>query len=266
MVNEQATQVHRSWEEFQDKMARPGAISSSNGTDLEFLMLTLGVYEWIASFKKANIFQDPKELLGFGDGLKLALEGGVKSSFGSIRQFVLAIKCLENGDGIPVFATAPVGPNNQEGANPTLWDVEAVAKHFTEIHMESAALACKSHEISGVVLLEMTQEDISSGNTVKFENLGDLRRFKQAIEDLRKLADSAPLHAPGQASQNIAKLSGAVVAALTSSHGPPAEFPIDFLRRCTLGFDDNTRLEGEGAFGKVPYHFLLYFLVLLHLL
>ena len=95
---------------------------------------------------------------------------------------------------------------------------------------------------------------------------GKTSLVQQAIKDLRKLADSAPLHAPGQASQNIAKLSGAVVAALTSSHGPPAEFPIDFLRRCTLGFDDNTRLEGEGAFGKVPYHFLLYFLVLLYLL
>ena len=246
-------------------MARPGAISSSNSTDLEYLMLTLGAYRWIDSFKKANIFQNPKELLGFGDELKLAFEGGVKSSFGSIRQFLLAIKRLENGDGIPAFATAPVGPNNRGGASPALWDVEAVAGHFTQINMEAAALACKAHEISGAVLLEMTQEDISSGNTVKFQNLYDLRSFKQAVEDLREKADSAPPNAAGQASENVAKLSVAVVAALTSSHGPPAEFPMDFLRRCTLGFDDDTRLEGEGAFGKVSFHLLLYCFICLYL-
>ena len=29
------------------------------------------------------------------------------------------------------------------------------------------------------------------------------------------------------------------------------EFPLEFLRRCTNGFDNESRLEGEGAFGKV---------------
>ena len=67
-------------------------------------------------------------------------------------------------------------------------------------------------------------------------------------------AREAALPVPAPAAQVVAdagRLSAAMVQALAGGgDGEPAEFPLDYLRRCTHGFHA-AHLEGEGAFGSV---------------
>ena len=102
-------------------------------------------------------------------------------------------------------------------------------------------------ELGTAVLLAMAENEINSSFSSHFEDLAQLQEFEAEVARIRERAEAAPVNKP---TESAVKLSGAVVAALTAS-GPPVEFPLEFLRRCTNGFDNESRLEGEGAFGKV---------------
>ncbi len=107
----------------------------------------------------------------------------------------------------------------------------------------------------------MTADDVA--RVLQFQSIPETAAFMDAVTRLR--ASDVGLPAAQQAASDDARLSAAVIRALTAGVGGSggegaiggaadcelAEFPMSYVRRCTRFDLGDTHVIGEGAFGKV---------------
>ncbi len=104
----------------------------------------------------------------------------------------------------------------------------------------------------------MTADDVA--RVLQFQSIPQISAFMNTVTQLR--ASDAGLPAAQQAASDDARLSEAVIYALTGVGGGGgeggegagrelAEFPMSYIRRCTRFDLGDMHVIGEGAFGKV---------------
>lgn len=234
------------WKRWLKKLGTPHAVAQLNDDEFTLLMITLGRCHWIKCFAEHKI--TAKILAGVTDDmLRQVLEGADRASFGEIREFVLAVQALEGGRGLFPKIAESDGETNRPLEE---WSFEAVAKHFESLNMKVAADRCRNLQINGRVLLSISRDDIFRHLALPGGVEGALA-FETAVSELRGWTAKLGPDPRSVASHNVTdeRLSVTMVEALAGG-GQPAEFPLEYIRRCTHDFSD-AHLIGEGTYARV---------------
>lgn len=239
------------WRRWSDKVGAADALSAFEPGDVKTLLIVLGRCGWIDAFDRYGFTPEMLKTLTVPE-LQLIVAGCDGTGFGAVWSFVLTIQHIDRVGGLPRTAAA-AGAHANPAADPAgdsvqLWSPETVAAHVTAAGMAEAAEQCLANRVSGDVLLSMQRADIFA--QLKLASGAEYHQFEKIVVVLRAREAALPVAAPAaQVAADAGRLSAAMVQAL-AGEGEPAEFPLDFLRRCTHGFNDS-HLEGQGAFGSV---------------
>lgn len=229
------------WRKWEDALGATNAILNLADDQMDFLLITLGRCDWCPVFAKHGL--TPNIVAGATDDMMLKVLGDAPGcQFGRIREFVLAIQALEAGNGL-----LPSCSSDETGDLPLdLWSTERVAKHFERVNLPEAAKRCRELVISGRVLNSITRDDIFRHVALP-GGLEAALDFEAAIAEVRPPPSTEPSES-SSSDDSDERLSTAVSNAL--SEGSPTRLPMNYIRRCTHGFDDSRTL-GLGAFSRV---------------
>ena len=235
------------WRKWQNKIGVVDALSEFDDDDVEPLLVILGRCSWIGAFAQQGVAASMLKQLTEAE-LLLVVNGAPQSCFGDARSFILAIQHIDAGRGLPSTALEAQADIPDADMYPIEhWSVDAVAAHFDGLDLQAAAEQCRTHGISGEVLLSMDRNDVFS--QLRFaDGIAGHRAFEAAIAELQATGAAAAAAVVGKASAP-SQLSAAMIRVLVSD-GEPTEFPLDYVRRCTHGFSES-HLEGAGSFGSV---------------
>lgn len=238
---ESKTSLDLEWRQWQDKLGRVSPLKDLQQTELEQLLILTGYCRWIDVFREQRISarrlaKTPESML------RRQVKGTGLDRFGDVRGFVLTLKQLEAGDGLPDRVVLLGGTDDDCDSKPVeSWSVNAVAAFVetaaaaadcpdettTSLLGTAAATICRDQNVTGRVLLSMNAEDM-------VEHLGldgdAFFAFEEVVGQLRARDSAAALSPPGKVGVVKSQLSTSVIQALLGE-GEPTAFSVEFLRR-----------------------------------
>ena len=253
-VSQQCLSKWRSW---QDRLTVRDSVLSFDHDALERFLVTMGRCWWVEPLKVAGV--NGATLVRATETALLGVLSAADppATFADVRSLKLAVDSLQAGAGLPAWLASGGTVDDPKDGAVRAWSAIAVQKHLHSIGLESLATQCERLGITGAVLLSLSDEErdmrVPPGRGAKGLELS--AAFCAAVLELKKLdsgAGASPSSSAGRVTAAVdARLSRHVVEALCAETAvAPAEFPIEYIRRCTHGFDDAHKI-GRGAFGSV---------------
>lgn len=247
------------WHSWQDRLTVRDSVLSFGHDALERFLVTMGRCWWVEPLKASGV--DGATLVRATETALLGVLSAADppASFADVRSLKLAVDSLQAGAGLPAWLASGGTVDDPDDGAVRKWSAIAVKKHLDSNGLETLATQCNQLGITGAVLLSLSDEErdmrVPPGHGAKGLQLS--AAFGAAVRELKKL-DSGDGASPSSASSAgsvtaavDARLSHHVVQALCAETAvPPVEFPIEYIRRCTHGFDDAHEI-GSGSFGSV---------------
>ena len=228
---ESKTSLDLKWRQWQDKLSRVSPLKDLQELELEQLLILTGYCRWIKVFREHSISagrltKTPESML------RRQVKGSGLERFGDVRGFMLTIKQLEAGDGLPDRVLLLGGTDDSDSKPVEYWSATAIAAFFETAVVDGtsllgAATTCREQNVTGRVLLSMDGEEMA-------EHLGldgdAFFAFEEVVSQLRARDSDTILSPPGNVSVANGQLSTSAIQALLGE-GEPTAFSVEFLRR-----------------------------------